>query len=191
MKSKSYIVLASSIMLLFCMTYSATYSYYTASIKDEREGVGTAGLTAADLEDLTIISKNSVNNGLWIPGDSAEYSFTITNPSSVPMCVTLYWSSVTNGWTNKENLVYKLEKTDGEETSTIVKEEGQFPDTSTTSTLTDTNTIGTVTVGNGATNTYTLTVTYQDTDEPQNEDMDANFSGSISGALTTCSTDKG
>jgi len=171
-----YIVVASSIMILFCLVYQGVYSYFSASIVDNRgENGGNTSITAPDLKDLTMISGE--NNGIdtLIPGESVTSTFSVKNDSNTPMCFDLVWTSVTNTFVNKADLIVTLQTEDG----TVLLENTEFP-----------STIGTLLtglkIGASTTVNYSLTVTYKNSEKDQKGDMGKSFGGTLSGQLIAC-----
>ena len=185
MKYKSlYIVFASSLLILFVLVYQGTFAYFVANITTESDEIGGTTLTAADLKDLVLVNGENTDDNLWIPGTSKNFDFTISNPSSVDLCVNLVWKDVENTWENKDDLVYTLKGPNGD----AIVESTPFPST----TEEDQVIAGPITIPKGTENqTYTLTVTYNETQKNQNEDMGKFFTATVEGRLTECSTGGG
>ena len=185
MKYKSlYIVFASALLILFVLIYEGSFAYFAATVTTENGEIG-GNITAADLQDLTLVNGKNTDNELWLPGTSKDFSFTI-NPGNMDLCVNLVWTDVTNTWENQQDLVYTLKDSkgnvvrgsDGNEIKDI-----QFPSIS----AEDQVIAGPITISKeGEAQTYTLTVTYKETDANQNGDMEKSFSAKVEGRLTEC-----
>ena len=178
-KKKVFVVLVSAFVIMICLTYQGTYSYFTATVEGtgNRENNESTGQTDT-LENLILSEGSNVVSNAMIPGDSVTYRFTVQNPNNIDVCFNLLWSNTSNTFINQKDLVVKLEKSDG----TVLVNNKQFPATNsgTTELL-----LGSSIKAN-TTETYTLTVTYLNTDEDQTADMDKSFSGTIIGELGEC-----
>ena len=178
-KKKVFVVLVSAFVIMICLTYQGTYSYFTATVEGtgNRENNTSTGQTDT-LENLILSEGSNVVSSAMIPGDSVTYRFTVQNPNNIDVCFNLLWSNTTNTFINQKDLVVKLEKSDG----TVLVNNKQFPATNsgTTELLLGTS------IKASTTETYTLTVTYLNTDEDQTADMDKSFSGTIIGELGEC-----
>lgn len=171
--SSLYIVVASALMILFCLVYQGTYAYFVGQATTS-DHVTNTEYTTAQLQDLTIIGNNSSKVD-WIPGESKDFTFTISNTSTVPMCYDLVFQNVVNEFVNKSDLVYTLKDATGQ----VIVSDTAFPSVN-----------GTLKSGMkeeaNSNTTYTLTITYVDQDYSQFEDMGKTFSASISGNLVGC-----
>ena len=190
MKYKSlYIVFASALLILFVLIYEGSFAYFAATVTTENGEIG-GNITAADLQDLTLVNGKNTDNELWLPGTSKDFSFTI-NPGNMDLCVNLVWTDVTNTWVNQKDLVYTLKDSKGniiQDSEDKEIKEVQFPSTS----KEDIKIAGPIKVPKeGEAQTYTLTVTYKETEENQNSDMEKSFSAKVEGRLTECSTGGG
>ena len=178
-KKKVFVVLVSAFVIMICLTYQGTYSYFTATVEGtgNRENNTSTGQTDT-LENLILSEGSNVVSSAMIPGDSVTYTFTVQNPNNIDVCFNLLWSNTTNTFVNQKDLVVKLEKSDG----TVLVNNKQFPATNsgTTELLLGTS------IKASTTDTYTLTVTYLSTDEDQTADMGKSFSGTIIGELGEC-----
>ncbi len=173
-KNALYIVVVSSLIILFCLVYQGTYSYFSREFQDNRPQ-NNANLTTADLQDLTLVAGNSNSSNLLIPGESVDSSFTITNPGNVKVCFKLNWSEVTNTFVNKNDLLVELKNS-----KNVVLATSIFPSQDETFT-------SELAIEAKTEETYTVTVTYQNTEENQSEDMGKTFNAKINGELTVCS----
>lgn len=173
-KNAMYIVVVSSLMILFCLVYQGTYSYFSRGFQDNRVE-NKANLTTADLQDLTLVEGNNNSSNLLIPGESVDATFTVTNPSTMKVCFQLNWTQVTNTFENKSDLIVTLENSKGELLATTT-----FPSTDSVFTTTS--------IAANTTETYKVTVTYRNTEENQFGDMGKSFNAKINGELTVCPT---
>ncbi len=169
-----YIVVASAILILFSTVYQGTYSYFVSGISDQRQpSDGTTSLKAADLQNLVMAGNNEGMDN-WIPGDSKDFTFTVTNPGSGEVCFDLMWEDVVNEFVNKNDLKITLK-----DSSNNVLAEDVFPSVA--------GSLATgVKIAANQEETYTLTILYENTEENQFGDMGKEFSATISGQMTVC-----
>ncbi len=172
-----YIVVASALMILICIIYQGTYSYFSESLDSSGNNTGIDESTA-EVRDLIITDKTDITNSNLIPGESVSNTFTVENPNTQDLCFQLLWTNITNTFTNKSDLIITLQKSDG---TIIISETANqaFPSAD--------GTLATgLKISGNTTDTYTLTITYKNTNQNQIDDMDATFSGTITGQLTAC-----
>jgi len=174
-KASLYIVVSSAIMILFCLVYVGTYSYFVAGINDNRTDKDSSTMSSTQLADVTISNISSDVSTLLIPGESISSSFAVNNPSNVPMCFELLWKDVTNTFANTQDLIVSLE----EEGTSLALESSTFP-------TVEGSLKSNLNIPANSSKNYKLTVTYQLTDDDQLEDRDKEFSGTITGRLTNC-----
>ena len=173
-----YIVFASAIMILICIIYQGTYSYFLASTENNGNNTTTGG-TTKELTDLIITDGVDVTSSNIIPGESVTSTFTVQNQNDIEVCFGLVWTNVTNTFTNTSDLIVTLQKSDG--TVLISDTANQiFP------TANDEELISGLKISGETTDTYTITITYKNTDQNQIADMNATFSGTITGIMTEC-----
>ena len=173
-----YIVFASAIMILICIIYQGTYSYFLASAKNNGNNTTTGG-TTKELKNLIITDGVDVTSSNIIPGESVTSTFTVQNQNDIEVCFGLVWTNVTNTFTNTSDLMVTLQKSDG--TVLISDTANQiFP------TANDEELISGLKISGETTDTYTITITYKNTDQNQIADMNATFSGTITGTMTEC-----
>ena len=176
-KNALYIVVASALMILICIIYQGTYSYFSDSLNSSGNNAGIDESTT-EVRDLIITDKTDITNSNLIPGESVSNTFTVENPNTQDLCFQLLWTNITNTFTNKSDLIITLQKSDG---TIIISESANqaFPSAD--------GTLATgLKISGNTTDTYTLTITYKNTDQNQIDDMDATFSGTITGQLTAC-----
>lgn len=172
-----YIVVASTLMILICIIYQGTYSYFSNSPDSSGNNTGIDKSTT-ELKNVVITDGSDIISNNLIPGESVASTFTVKNPNTKELCFQLLWSNVVNTLTNKSDLIVTLQKSDG---TVIINETANqaFPATD-----------GTLKTGlkikGSTTDTYTVTITYKNTDQNQIADMNATFSGTITGQLTAC-----
>lgn len=178
MNNKSfYIVFASSLMILICLIYQGSYSYFTASVGGTGNKTNNISTGKTDeLKDLVITSGNSVSNSSMLPGDEVSSTFTINNPNNIKVCYSLKWSEVENTFVNKSDVIYTLKDSNGNIVTDVV-----FPNTSATSYVKTGLALAAKTTAN-----YTLTITYKNTSNNQISDMGKTFKGKIIGELSNC-----
>ena len=171
---KTYIVVASSIMLLFCLAYQSAYAYFstTSQIEDNFN----TNINSGAVSDLIITDGNHVTSNNIIPGESVTNTFTVQNPNNLKVCFNLLWSDVVNEFINKEDLGVTLIDQSGR----VLIDNQSFPSTN------DEVLAENLSIEGSTTNSYTLTITYKNSDQNQIADMGKTFSGTITGMPVTC-----
>ena len=175
---KTYIVIVSAILILFCLMYSVSYAYFSIKVNNDFNN-GTSGNTTIGsdtVKDIIISDGTKVTSSNIIPGESVTSTFTVQNPNEVSLCFGLDWINVVNEFVNKSDIVVSLK----DENGTVLLEDKEFP------TENNTTLIEGLTIPANTTKTYTLTVTYKDTDKDQSVDMNKKFQATLTGKLTTC-----
>ena len=167
--SQKRIMIISIIAIILII--GGSFAYYEAVV----HGTGNTNMEGsahtATIEDLILTGTTEVVNTNMIPGESSEYSFTIENPNSFPVCFGLYFENITNTFVNKSDLEVSLNG-----------EVGIFPATGDTSTI-----IGGFKAKANSTTSYTLTVTYKDVvGKDQMGDIGKKFEGTIKARPTEC-----
>jgi len=167
-------------MLLICIVYQGTYSYFSAGVSGTGNSTTASPGNTATLSDI-VITEGDINSSLtMIPGDSVSSTFTIANPNKAKVCFGLNWTNVVNNFVNKSDLIVTLENASGD----MIIASGSktaFPSA-------DGSLATGLSLAAEASETYTLTVTYLNTESNQWEDIDKDFSADIEGVLTTCPT---
>ena len=171
---KTYIVVASSIMLLFCLAYQGAYAYFTTN--SQMRGDFNTDISSGTISDLIISDGNHVTSNNIIPGESVTNTFTVQNPNNLKVCFNLLWSDVVNEFINKADLVITLTDQSGK----VLVSEKAFPSAN------DEILAENLSINGNTTNTYTLTITYKNSDQNQIADMGKTFSGTITGMPVTC-----
>ena len=158
-------------IIAIVLIIGGSFAYYEAVV----HGTGNTNMEGsahtATIEDLILTGTTEVVNTNMIPGESSEYSFTIENPNSFPVCFGLYFENITNTFVNKSDLEVSLNG-----------EVGIFPSTGDESTI-----IGGFKAKANSTTAYTLTVTYKDVvGKDQTADIGKKFEGTIKARPTEC-----
>ena len=179
-QKRMFVVVISALVIMISLTYQGTYSYFSASVEGtgNTENNQSQGQTNT-LQNLIISESANVVSSNMIPGDNVTYTFTVENSNNIDVCYNFLWSNTTNTFINQQDLLVKLEKSDG----TVLLESSQFPATNSGTTMLVEGT----SIEADTTDTFTLTVTYQNTEEDQTADMGKSFSGTIVGELGECS----
>ena len=175
---KTYIVVASAIMILFCLMYSVSYAYFSIKVTNNFNGgnTGSTVIGSDTVKDIIISDGTKVTSSNVIPGESVTSNFTVQNPNGVSLCFGFVWSNVVNEFTRTSDLVVSLKDENGE----VLIENVEFPSDN------DTTFIEGLSVPANTTRKYTLTVTYKNTDEDQSVDMNKKFQATLTGKLTEC-----
>ncbi len=187
-QKRMYAVIVSAFLILLSITFQGTYTYFVATTKNELESTGSA-LKSADLGNLVLAGNTSEN--FWIPGDTKEFPFTVTNTGTSPMCFKLYWKDIVNEFVNKNDLVVKLTTEDGTE----IVGEMPFPSTDEEEPVLFAKEIQIPGKAEkeetGHTETYILIVTYKYTNQDQSEDMTKLFHATLTGSIGVCENTDG
>ena len=175
---KTYIVVASAIMILFCLMYSVSYAYFSVKVTNDFNGgnKGSTVIGSDTVKDIIISDGTKVTSSNIIPGESVTSDFTVQNPNGVSLCFGFIWSNVVNEFTRTSDLVVSLQDENGE----VLIENVEFPSDN------DTTFIEGLSLPANTTKKYTLTVTYKNTDEDQSADMNKKFQATLTGKLTEC-----
>ncbi len=175
---KTYIVIASAILILFCLMYSVSYAYFSIKVNNDFNN-GTSGNTTIGsdtVKDIIISDGTKVTSSNIIPGESVSSTFTVQNPNDISLCFGLDWINVVNEFVNKSDIVVSLQ----DENGTILLKEKEFPSEN------NVNLIEGLTIPANTTKTYILIVTYKNTDKDQSIDMNKKFQATLTGKLTKC-----
>ena len=170
---KTYIVVAASVMLLFCLAYAGSYAYFSSDALFEGNYKGS--VESSNVEDVVISDGAHVTSSAMLPGDEVSTVFTVTNPNDVMVCLDLKWTDVTNTFVHRDALIIELR-----DQNSVVVASGVFPSGDWEMLATSLHVLA------NATNTYTLKITYQDMDENQVGDIGASFEGTIEGESGSC-----
>ena len=175
---KTYIVIASAIMILFCLMYSVSYAYFSVKVTNDFNGSdkGNTTIGSDTVKDIIISDGAKVTSQNIIPGDSVTSVFNVKNPNNVSICFGLTWADIVNEFTRKSDLVVSLQDENGE----VLIENVEFPSDN------DTTFIEGLSVPANTTKKYILTVIYKSVNEDQTTDMNKKFHATITGKVTEC-----
>ena len=173
---KTYIVIASAIMILFCLMYSVSYAYFSVKVTNDFNGgnKGSTVIGSDTVKDIIISDGTKVTSSNIIPGESVTSDFTVQNPNGIAICFGFDWTDVLNEFTRKQDLVFTLKEENGE----TLLENVEFPSTN------NQTIIEGLSIPAKTTKKYILTVTYKHTDEDHSYDMNNKFHATITGKVT-------
>ena len=179
---KTYIVIASAIMILFCLMYSVSYAYFSVKVTNDFNGgnKGSTVIGSDTVKDIIISDGTKVTSSNIIPGESVTSDFTVQNPNGIAICFGFDWTDVLNEFTRKQDLVFTLKEENGE----TLLENVEFPSTN------NQTIIEGLSIPAKTTKKYILTVTYKNVNEDQTTDMNKKFHATIKGKLTECKKPK-
>ena len=175
---KTYIVIASAIMILFCLMYSVSYAYFSVKVTNDFNG-GNKGRTVIGsdtVKDIIISDGTKVTSQNMLPGDTVTSNFTVQNQNAASICFGFDWTDVLNEFTRKQDLVFTLKEENGE----TLLENVEFPSTN------NQTIIEGLSIPAKTTKKYILTVTYKSVNEDQTTDMNKKFHATITGKVTEC-----
>ena len=175
---KTYIVIASAIMILFCLMYSVSYAYFSVKVTNDFNGgnKGSTVIGSDTVKDIIISDGTKVTSSNLIPGESVTSNFTIQNPNGIAICFGFDWTDVLNEFTRKQDLVFTLKEENGD----TLLEDIEFPSTN------NQTIIEGLSIPAKTTKKYILTVTYKNVNEDQTTDMNKKFHATITGKVTEC-----
>ena len=175
---KTYFVIASAILILFCLMYSASYAYFSVKVSNDFDGTnqGNTVIGSDTVKDIIISDGTKVTSSNLIPGESVTSNFTVQNQNAVSICFGLVWTDVLNEFNRKQDLVFTLKEENGE----TLLENIEFPSTN------NQTIIEGLSIPAKTTKKYILTVTYKSVNEDQTTDMNKKFHATITGKVTEC-----
>ncbi len=179
---KTYIVVASALMILFCLMYSVSYAYFSIKVTNNFNS-GNKGNTVIGsdiVKDIILSNETKVTSQTLIPGDTVTSNFTVQNQNDVSICFGLVWTDVLNEFTRKQDLVFTLK----EENSKTLLENVEFPSTNNQTIIEGLSLLA------RTAKKYILTVTYKSVNEDQTTDMNKKFHATIKGKVTECKKPK-
>ena len=179
---KTYFVIASAILILFCLMYSASYAYFSVKVSNDFDGTnqGNTVIGSDTVKDIIISDGTKVTSSNLIPGESVTSNFTVQNQNAVSICFGLVWTDVLNEFTRKQDLVFTLKEENGE----TLLENVKFPSTN------NQTIVEGLSIPAKTTKKYILTVTYKSVNEDQTTDMNKKFHAAITGKVTECKKPK-
>ena len=170
------VVTVSALVILLSLTYNTTFSYFTTTIDTSGysgAGNGKTGLTAGEITgDVVLSGSTDIFGDKIYPGTSLNYTFTISNPNTIDVPVSLYWTNVTNSFINKNDLQITLKDSNQKDIITAANNK-TFPKSNNEDLVTN------LVVPKGGPTTYTLTINYINTSQNQFGDMGKTFQGTI------------
>ncbi len=175
---KTYIVVASAIMILFCLMYSVSYAYFSVKVTNDFNGSnkGSTVIGSDTVKDIIISDGTKVTSQNMLPGDTVTSNFTVQNQKDESTCLDLVWTDVLNEFTRKQDLVFTLKEENGK----TLLENIEFPSTN------NQTIIEGLSIPAKTTKKYILTVTYKNVNEDQTTDMTKKFHATIKGNVTEC-----
>ena len=175
---KTYIVIASAVVILFCLMYSVSYAYFSVKVTNDFNGgdQGNTNISSDTVKDIIISDGAKVTSQNIIPGESVTSNFTVQNQNTGSICFGLVWTDVLNEFTRKQDLVFTLKEENGK----TLLENIEFPSTN------NQTIIEGLSIPAKTTKKYILTVTYKNVNEDQTTDMNKKFHATIEGKLTEC-----
>ena len=102
------LILIAAFLILTIMT-SASYAFFTASVN----GNASANVITTGTMQLLFTDGDGISLENAIPGSSIIKTFKVKNVGSVDTNYDLYLSKITNSFDDKNDLVYKLESSNG------------------------------------------------------------------------------
>ncbi len=175
---KTYFVIASAILILFCLMYSASYAYFSVKVNNEFDGTnkGNTNISSDTVKDIIISDGTKVTSQNMLPGDTVTSNFTVQNQNAGSICFGLVWTDVLNEFNRKQDLVFTLKEENGD----TLLEDIEFPSTN------NQTIIEGLSIPAKTTKKYILTVTYKNVNEDQTTDMNKKFHATITGKVTEC-----
>ena len=168
MNKKKITLLILSIMII-TLTTIASYAYFTASVNGNdlaNDNVITTGNMALILNDGEGVSLPNA-----IPGTSITKTFSVKNIGNVNTTYDVYLSEVLNTFSNKEELVYEVNSTNGCE-----KEETVVPSKAGD----NSKIVSSCSIAPNVIHEYNLIITFKETNKKQNSNLGRIFQGKIS-----------
>ena len=176
-KGNTVLLTVIAVATLLVAVVGATFAYFTASVAGN-DTASSVVVKTAQIGTITYTNGNEVKLDNAYPGATSETkTFTVAADTSATANVnySLNWTNVTNGFVNKEDLVYTLTgaNSDASNTTTtlVTKTNEVAPSTNTL--------IGSSVLKPGETHTYSLTVKFKETGSDQNANQSKSFTGKI------------
>lgn len=176
-KGNTVLLTVIAVATLLVAVVGATFAYFTASVAGN-DTASSVVVKTAQIGTITYTNGNEVKLDNAYPGATSETkTFTVAADASATANVnySLNWTNVTNGFVNKEDLVYTLTgaNSDASNTTTTLV-------TKTNEVVPSANTlIGSSVLKPGETHTYSLTVKFKETGSDQNANQSKSFTGKI------------
>ena len=176
-KGNTVLLTVIAVATLLVAVVGATFAYFTASVAGN-DTASSVVVKTAQIGTITYTNGNEVKLENAYPGATSETkTFTVAADSSATANVnySLNWTNVTNGFVNKEDLVYTLTGANSDAsntTTTLVTKTNEVAPSANTL-------IGSSVLKPGETHTYSLTVKFKETGSDQNANQSKSFTGKI------------
>lgn len=175
-KGNTVLLTVIAVATLLVAVVGATFAYFTASVAGN-DTASSVVVKTAQIGTITYTNGNEVKLDNAYPGATSETkTFTVAADTSATANVnySLNWTNVTNGFVNKEDLVYTLTGTNSDtaNTTTLVTKTNEVAPSANTL-------IGSSVLKPGETHTYSLTVNFKETGSDQNANQGKSFTGKI------------
>ena len=176
-KGNTVLLTVIAVATLLVAVVGATFAYFTASVAGN-DTASSVVVKTAQIGTITYTNGNEVKLENAYPGATSETkTFTVAADASATANVnySLNWTNVTNGFVNKEDLVYTLTAVSdkSENPGIMISDKSDF-----TAPESDTL-IGNGTLKPGETHSYSLIVTFKETGSDQNANQGKAFTGKI------------
>ena len=156
--------------LILSLVTVASFAYFSASVQGNDSAYDTVITTGEMALMLNDGEQVSLNNA--IPGDSITKEFSVKNTGTVETTYDVYFSELLNKFEDKNDLVYKLETSNGCADST----EKIVPSVSSN----ESKIVSACTINPNQTHNYTLTITFKNDNTNQDDNKGKKFSSKIS-----------
>lgn len=176
-KGNTVLLTVIAVATLLVAVVGATFAYFTASVAGN-DTASSVVVKTAQIGTITYTNGNEVKLENAYPGATSETkTFTVAADASATANVnySLNWTNVTNGFVNKEDLVYTLTGANSDAsntTTTLVTKTNEVAPSANTL-------IGSSVLKPGETHTYSLTVKFKETGSDQNANQSKSFTGKI------------
>lgn len=169
MNNKHKITLLILSIMIVTITTIASYAYFTASVNYNTNVQGTI-ITSGNMS-LILTDGAEVSLPNAIPGSSITKTFLVKNNGNITTNYDVYLSEVLNTFSNKEELVYEVNSTNGCE-----KEETVVPSKAGD----NSKIVNSCSIAPNATHEYNLIITFKEMNKKQNSNLGRIFQGKIS-----------
>lgn len=167
------IIMIIVIAVIFLISVSASYAYFTTVISGEGNDINVSAGTLT----INYVDGSEVNLTNAFPGDAVNKTISVVNTGTLSATYSLYWKEVTNTITNDElkisaactRLNTTTQEVSGTCTSIAAMSIGSVND----------NLISGITIEPGYTHKYTFKIEFINSDINQNYNQGKSFSGVI------------
>ena len=170
MKNKNIIIIIVAIFVVSGLLTLTSFAYFTATVQGNDSAYNTVITTGEMALMLNDGEQVGLNNA--IPGDSITKEFSVKNTGTVETTYDVYFSELFNTFEDKNDLVYKLETSNGcaNDTEKIV------PSISSD----ESKMVSACTINPNQTHNYTLTITFKNDGTNQDDNKGKKFSTKVS-----------